>query len=328
MQKRYGLLLLAFALILGPTLASLPPAKAAIGPGEVRFYVVPTITTAKSAGTMFLIEVWVESEPAWDNNPEGIIGYALSVRVDPTALEVMTAGKIPGMGGFLEDFLIRYFYDWEGYTTSFLVGPIDKDTGTIIDVSEYIMGYSTLGLGAGGGPIKLMRFMFRSRSDVIPSVIDIFGRYVTEISATYTTPDGEDHYVDILDDGYYIATTPKKIMLDAGGAYDPADPMFSDWHELWPDYSHWWTLESWVDNGDGVLSESDQIDMDNIVTGEHLDFHVDWIDPAGIPGDGKKDMMVTEKEIVPEFPLGTGLMIMIAAAIPIVYLWRTRRKVE
>jgi len=36
--------------------------------------------------------------------------------------------------------------------------------------------------------------------------------------------------------------------------------------------------------------------------------------------------MVTEKEIVPEFPLGTGLMIMIAAAIPIVYLWRTRRK--
>ena len=240
----------------------------------------------------------------------------------------MTAGKIPGLGGFLEDFLIRYFYDWEGYTTSFLVGPIDKDAGTITDCSEYIMGYSTLGLGAGGGPIKLMRFMFRSRSDVIPTVMDLFGRYVTEISATYTTPDGTDHFVDILEDGFYIEDThTTQMFFDASPGYDPADPLHSDWHELYPEYCEWWTLESWVDNGDGILSASDQIDMDNIGTGEHLDFHIDWMSATPTPA-GVADMIVTVKEIVPEFPLGTGLMIMIAAAVPVVYLWRIRRKVE
>ncbi|MFQ5822293.1 MAG: hypothetical protein ACE5I5_20145 [Candidatus Heimdallarchaeota archaeon] len=335
MQKRYGLLILVFALIFGTTVASLPRAvKAPIGPNEVRFYVVPTITPASPAGAYVVVEVWVESEPGWDNTPEGIVGYALSARVDPRALEIMTAGKIPGAAGFLEDFLARYFYDFMGYTTAFLVGPIDKDTGTITDCSEYIMGYSTLGVGAGGGPIKLMRFLFKSRSDVIPSVIDLFGRYVTELSATYTTPDGLDHYVDIMEDGYYIAdtsTSPYETMyFDSSPAW-ASDPFMNvtgtDWHELWPQYCDWWTLEGWIDNGDGVLSASDQIYMINIGTGEDLWFHVEWVNPTPGAGDGGADLIVTTIPPVPEFPLGIGLMIMLAPAIPIGYLWRLRKKV-
>ncbi len=325
MQKKYVLLTLALALILGPIFASIPPARAQ---QPVRFYVSPTIVPSTPVGDLIIVEVWIESDPGWDNTPEGIVGYALSVSVDPNALEVMTAAKIVSMGGFLEDFLVRYMYDLFGYTTAFLVGPIDKSTGTITDVSEYILGYSTLGVGAGGGPIKLMRWVFRSLSDVIPSPIDIFGRYVTEISATYTTADGVDHYVDIMDDGYYIAdTSSTKMFFDSGGTYDPANPLGSDWHELWPQYCDWWTLESWVDNGDGILSASDQIDMTNIGTGEHVDFHIDWLNPTPIPGDGKKDMVVIIKEPpVPEFPLGLGLLMLMAPAIPIVYLWRIRKK--
>ncbi len=114
-------------------------------------------------------------------------------------------------------------------------------------------------------------------------------------------------------------------MFDSGEGFDPTDPLYSDWHELWPTYCDDWTLESYFDNGDTVLSESDQIDMDNIDTGEHLDFHVGWLNPTPVADDGRTDMVVEIKEIVPEFPLGVGLMMALAPAIPIVYLWRRQK---
>jgi len=338
MQKKYSLLALAFALILGTIVASLPirPAKA-LEPGQVRFYVVPTITTAKSAGTMIIVEVWVESDPEWENMAEGIVGWGLSVRVDPRALEVMMAAKIPGAAGFLESFLATYFYDWEGYTTSLLVGPIDKDQGTILDISEYIIGYEALGVGAGGGPHKLMRFGFRSKSETIPSVIDLFGIRDPEIEiiAMYTTPDGAKHYVDVLDDGYYITQLSTTMGFDSETGWDPltSDPTTppNDWEELWPSPlpypGKWWSLENWIDNdGDEVLSELDQVHMYYIDDPmQNFWFYVDYVNQAPVAGDGGWDLIVTVKPDVPEFPLGAGLMIMIAPAIPIVYLWRKRK---
>jgi len=47
------------------------------------------------------------------------------------------------------------------------------------------------------------------------------------------------------------------------------------WHELYPGYSRTWTLKSWVDNGDGYLSASDQIDME--IPGWVYWFHVDQV---------------------------------------------------
>ena len=323
-QKKYCLLVLAFIFMLGTTVASLPPVKAPIE--EVRFFVSPTIIPGAPMGALVVVEVWIESPAAWDNTPEGIVGYALSVRGDPRALEPLGVGKIPAQMGFLEDFLKRHGYDpWH---ETQMLPPLDLDpvTCTILDVSEYIIGTPILGVGAGGGPTPLMRFIFKSRSDVIPSPIDLFGSHVTEINAIYTTADGVDHYVDIMNDGYYLAETPDTMMFDLGG-YDPADPLHSDWHELYPTYCDWWTLESWLDNGDGILSASDQIDMDNTDNpGEHLDFHVEWVNPTPVADDGKTDMIVEIKEIVPEFPLGVGLMMALAPAIPIVYLWRRHKK--
>jgi len=342
MQKKYSLLALAFALILGTIVASLPirTAKAPIGPGEVRFYVVPSIVPSETAGTMIIVEVWIESDIAWDDTSEGIVGWGLSVRVDPRALEVMSAAKIFGGGGFLEDFLARYMYDiFEGYTTSLLVGPIDKDTGTILDIAEYIVGYETLGVGGGGGPTKLMRIIFKSRSDVIPSVIDIFGIRVPpiiEFTALYTTPDGVDHYVDVLDDGYYIAQTLTTMYFDSDTGWTPStSPLGWDWEELSPGPptnppgNDWWSLDNWIDNDfDSVLSIGDQIYMRNTANfPEDNWFYVDVVNPAPASGDGKADLQVTVKPDVPEFPLGVALMIAIAPAIPVVYLWRTRKKV-
>jgi len=39
------------------------------------------------------------------------------------------------------------------------------------------------------------------------------------------------------------------------------DPRCTWWHEIHPNYCEWWHVTSWEDNGDGMLSPSDQIDM-------------------------------------------------------------------
>jgi hypothetical protein len=121
-----------------------------------------------------------------------------------------------------------------------------------------------------------------------------------------------------MDDGYYLAETPDTMMFDSGG-YDPADPLYSDWHELWPQYCDDWTLESWVDNGDGVLSASDQIDMNNTDNpGEHLDFHVDWVNPTPIPNDGKTDVVLTISEVAPDLSI-EGVVLPYIGAVPLIY---------
>jgi hypothetical protein len=43
------------------------------------------------------------------------------------------------------------------------------------------------------------------------------------------------------------------------------DPICTWWHEIYPVYCPMWHISSWEDNGDGMLSPSDQIDMVNYV---------------------------------------------------------------
>ena len=55
------------------------------------------------------------------------------------------------------------------------------------------------------------------------------------------------------------------------------EPVCTNWHELHPNYCQMWHLTGWEDNGDGLLSPSDQINMTNIDTEEIQHFHVDRI---------------------------------------------------
>jgi len=61
----------------------------------------------------------------------------------------------------------------------------------------------------------------------------------------------------------------------------PPNPIFGWWHELWPRYSQAWHLTSWIDNGDGILSASDVIDMK--LNGKRFWFHV--YEVIGDPND-------------------------------------------
>ena len=346
MQKKYCLLILAFAFMLGTIVASLPPVKASVR-DDVKFFVWnPAYETNIYPGeppyTMITVEIWIDSPDAWDNTASGITGYALSVRVDPNVLMIGYAEKIPDKNGFLEDFIFHKhplysFPPYKGYT-ALLQGEADTAAGTLFDISEQILSEQPLPGYPGGGPYPLCQVVFMTLSETEPSPIGIMGlpkgvppeKYW--IDAWYKTADGVEHPVEVIEHGYYNAETPDRIEFDSSPGWDPLmNPMHTDWHELWPNWCDWWTLESWEDNGvppgepDGVLDPSDQIDMLHAPEGTKWWFHVEWVNPNPIPNDGKADLICTVKP-VPEFPLGVGLMIALAPAIPIVYLWRTRKK--
>jgi hypothetical protein len=48
------------------------------------------------------------------------------------------------------------------------------------------------------------------------------------------------------------------------------------------------------------------------------------VNPTPVAGDGQADLIINAK--VPEFPLGMAPMLVLVLAIPVVYLWRSRRE--
>jgi general secretion pathway protein D len=94
-------------------------------------------------------------------------------------------------------------------------------------------------------------------------------------------------------DMYAIDYPPTKIYLYTDFV-DPLMPICSEWFEEFPT-PQWWHLSSWEDNnGDGYLSECDQIDMTNMDTGEVVWFHVQFIDPP-TPEPGPRMMHLDVK---------------------------------
>ena len=334
MQKKYYLLIVAFAFMLGTIVAALPiPTVKASVREDVKFYVwhsasASNIYPAVAPGGVVYVEIWIDAPDAWDNQPDvGIIAYALSIRVDPRALQVLTAQKIPYGAGFLEKFITDNLYDlFYGASTTLVVGEVDANTGTIFDIAEGIVWNpaTPLPAGAGGGPIPLCRIAFMSKSNTIASPIDIFGPPrppIVEVNAKYLTHDGVEHDVEVIDDGYYIDETPDETFFDLTSWESVVG---STWHEVWPEPCREWSIDS-EEDGNDILEPSDQIDMTCLPTGYKGWYHVEWVNPDPVAGDGKADLIVKWKSDYPEFPLGVGLMIALAPAIPIVYLWRRRK---
>ena len=331
--------------MLGTIVAALPPVKAQ---EPVRVFVKDladgdNIYPGKPPGGFlpWQVSIFIESPLAWAGTDSGIVAYTISVRVDPSVLQVFGAITVPDRDGdgFTDGFLDLYAlaYGWSTLQTPFIA---DQTTGTIYGFAQQISPYPPPH-GAGGnyaagteGSMELMAFTFKSYSQTEPSPIDLLGVGAIvagiDVSFKYTNARGETYNVE-PEDGWYVGETPYKVIMgEVADPFDPADPIGSIWHELWPNYSEEWVLESWDENGSpgtpGVLDASDQIDMRNS-TGHVVWFHVDWLNTEPVGGDGKADMTATVKPPVPEFPLGLGLMLAIAPAIPIVYLWRTRKKV-
>jgi hypothetical protein len=73
------------------------------------------------------------------------------------------------------------------------------------------------------------------------------------------------------------AFTGSHIMDSVTGLIDRASPVGTTWHELVPSFCEGpFTMTSWDDNGDGMLSPSDQFIMEN-ASGFYFDYHLDYI---------------------------------------------------
>jgi hypothetical protein len=340
----------------------------------------------------------IETNGIPNNALGGIIGWGLAVQVDPAILYMRRASA-----GNTAYFLYAWA-DWEFMTYPTFVSSVN-DTLGVCSASEQILPPPNIGAGDDWSGYRLFTLTVTTRNITQPCLIDI-------VKGDYQTADGVWHNFDIMADGQY-GEPGATYLSNTDAALDLTQPIDSTWHELWPNYCNTMTLTSWEDNGDGVLSASDQIDMENHTDGWTYWWHVDAVtvtihwtfkpdgvtpdpeltgeaEPASTPelaepignpigtgwhqiypdfckpfritswednGDGvfsasdqfdfvyeddptteywahldevTTDIILSFKKKepgIPEFPLGLGLMLAIAPAIPIAYLWRLRRKV-
>jgi hypothetical protein len=126
-----------------------------------------------------------------------------------------------------------------------------------------------------------------------------------------------------------IHWTFKPLPSTEVGAADPEDPTMTElptdptttrWHQIYPVYCRTFTITGWTDNGNGFFDPSDQFEITYDDTAEVASAHLDAV---------TTNILVSQKPggPVPEFPFGITAMITLAAAMPIVYMWRTKRKV-
>jgi len=289
---------------------------------------IPGVPPGPLPGSLVFVDLYIDTDIP-DNTPPGIVQWAVSVQVDPTVLEPMGVQGGPLSGYFLNDFLVRYGYNYMGYSVSLLPPIIDKGAGIMQWISEAIIGDPPIAVGAGEVPgqmpYKLCTLVLQSLSETEYSPIDLF--YEVGVDVWYWT--GESGQVgfpaDVVGDGIYNLPLGAVVFeTPPGGMFPTGDPIGTDWHELEPVFCQDWSLESWEDNGDGHLSPSDQIDMALSPTGAISWFHVEWVNPNPAPGDGIADMVGFAKD-VPEFPLGSVAPIALIAAVAYIW-WVTRRK--
>ncbi|MFC1969843.1 hypothetical protein ACFLVV_01335 [Chloroflexota bacterium] len=68
-----------------------------------------------------------------------------------------------------------------------------------------------------------------------------------------------------------------KYLHSTGGLFDITDPVGTQWHELWPFFCKEYHLSGWEDNGDGVLSYCDWIDIYEKPNGAVKPYHVEEV---------------------------------------------------
>jgi len=308
-----ALLILAFPLSMA--LASVPVQASP----TTKFYVAMPpegYFPGQAPGGFVQVDVMIETS-------ENVLAWTFDLSWNPAALYLGYWVGFPPPGYWLYSLEGGFLSGWctaNSWTpgTTYLEGTIDQEAGIITATSCGVNSWTELPPELPGptGTGVLVTFYFTTMSATEPSWINItkaeYGTKVATYNVDYTLP------------GFYNPP-PGTTAFDALGMYNPASPIGSDWHELWPTYCQTYSMESFEDNGDGELSPSDQIDMDLSPGGEKFWYHVEWVNPTPVANDGKPDLIVIEKPVVPEFPLGSVAPIALIAVVAYIW-WVTKRK--
>ena len=137
----------------------------------------------------------------------------------------------------------------------------------------------------------------------------------------------KDYHVDDMRITMHWTFKPDLVEEGAGEPWElwyelPADPTGSVWHQVYPVYCRYFEITGWTDNNDsGGFDPSDQFTIMYYDDGSTAEAHLDSV---------SIDIFVSEKPAPPEvseFPLGIGLVMLLAPIVPLAYLWRLRKKV-
>ena len=102
--------------------------------------------------------------------------------------------------------------------------------------------------------------------------------YAGGIARVVIEDTGNNFVMDDLTFGGRVAATANvKYLHSTVGLFNLTDPIGTQWHELRPIFCREYHLSSWEDNGDGVLSYCDTIDMYEKPDGEVRWYHVEKV---------------------------------------------------
>jgi len=200
--------------------------------------------------TLFFVDVIATNlDHAW--------GFTVIIYFDPSVIRALD--KVSGH---------EYFpYD-----------PINSKFTALIDNVNGLVAVtfnSFFGDGRGfTGDTTLIRFYFRTRGGTTALTLDkVKTKIVNTKGGDITPPTMLDGMVQIPSSIFMSAENPPgtPVILPS-----PILPLGTNWHELFPHYSHRWVVTGWADQGDGYLSASDQLGMTN-ATGWTYQFHVDQV---------------------------------------------------
>jgi len=209
--------------------------------GKVHWYHVDDVT----------IDIWVEPipQPIHDVAVTSVVPqYASIVQggIDPIKVTVQNQGD------FTETFGVKAYYDGN------LIG---TQTVTLAPASFFDVFFSW-----DTSTVPVGTYTIKGVADVVPGETDIADNTLTDGKVTVLSP------FKILHGEYGLLY---KRRLDAETLINLMSPISTMWHELWPYYCRRYHLTSWVDNGDEMLSPSDQIDMFEYETNQTTWWHVD-----------------------------------------------------
>jgi len=206
LEKRYLLSHIAVTLLASLAVAIMPVQASPL----VRIYVnmplgyIPGVPP----GNYVNVHLRIESPWAWYDTPDGIVGWAISAKVDPTVLEPMGAlGAQPGY--FLYDFWVGHEPPYPIPCPPLPTPIIDKEAGTM-RISEFLPSVVPVLEGAGGSG-RLVTLVFRSLSETAYSPIDLY--YETGVDAWYWTAESGTTAipVDVVEDGQYNLPSPPPL---------------------------------------------------------------------------------------------------------------------
>jgi hypothetical protein len=243
----------------------LAPSFASPGGGDILFEQPPyapggywdTYLSDRSHGQLFFEDFWRVSGDIDDIHWYGLsLNPYTSYNCDPTGMEFQIifyhdAGGAPGapVATFSNVIpAITYYDTYEGYYTAYRFEV--ADLGTPVGLTEgwvsiestsspYGCAFFWLTSPAGNWYAAYWQYGYMC----IWSVNLAFALTAAEVPPPPPPPSNV------------------KYLHAEDGLIDLGDPVGTQWHELWPIFCRQYHLSGWEDNGDGVLSYCDRIDM-------------------------------------------------------------------